>query len=268
MPADLLQTLHSELHNHLSGLVAAVPKLLLAFLVWAIAIKLAKSLSNLAEKWLIRKIESRRRAMVSRLLARVIFTILLIMGILIGLSVLVPSFGLKDFLSFLGLSGVAIGLAFSNVLQSFFAGVIIALSGTFGEGDSVEMGDIKGKVEEIQLRATILLGDGGERILVPNGLILTTAVRVTAFEGERREELLVTVPSNTDLEALISNVVEQIKTLPLVSKNAEPTVFVKQIESDKIQLLARWWIKGEWGSGTKTRAKVAVIVRNQLALKT
>ena len=117
------------------------------------------------------------------------------------------------------------------------------------------------------MRATILKGESGERIVVPNGIVLVREVRVISFEGARRKELLALVDVSTDLEKLIPSMIEGIRGLAGVAANPSPTIFVKQIEGDKIHLLIRWWVLGKWGAGTKTRGRVTHLLQSQLVLK-
>jgi small-conductance mechanosensitive channel len=48
-----------------------------------------------------------------------------ILGFLIALSVLAPSFRAGDLIKMLGIGSVAIAFAFQNILQNFLAGILL-----------------------------------------------------------------------------------------------------------------------------------------------
>ena len=62
-----------------------------------------------------------------------------------------------SFIAVIGAAGLAIGLALEGALANFASGVIILLFKPFGIGDLVEVGDVYGTVEDIQIFSTILI---------------------------------------------------------------------------------------------------------------
>lgn len=99
-------------------------------------------------------------------------------GLLVCLSVIVPSFNAKDLIQLLGVSGVAIGFAFKEVFQNFLAGVIILVSAPFRIGDLIKFGDFEGIVEDIETRATRIRLTDGRVAIVPNAKLFTDPVVV------------------------------------------------------------------------------------------
>lgn len=80
---------------------------------------------------------------------------------------------------------VVVGFAFQRLLGDIIAGFFILFEDQYGIGDmvSLEPSGHTGRVESLGLRATVLSGAGGERMIVPNGAI--SAVRVIPA-GRRR----------------------------------------------------------------------------------
>ena len=79
-----------------------------------------------------------------------------IVGFLIALSVIAPSFQASDLIKAPAVIGsVAIGFAFQNILQNFLAGVLVLLHEPFTLGDTISVTGLEGQVEDIQARATI-----------------------------------------------------------------------------------------------------------------
>jgi len=77
----------------------------------------------------------------------------------------------------LGLTGFAIGFALRDAISNFLAGVLILVYEPFARGDHIAVSGQKGLVREINLRYTVLDGEG-ERILVPNAQLFSHVVVV------------------------------------------------------------------------------------------
>ena len=85
--------------------------------------------------------------------------------LVVGLAAYV-SFGYLGFptntiLGSLGLGGLALTLGSRDLVSDIIAGVSIVFEGGFKIGDVIEVGGFKGTVEEIGVRSTTLLGEGG-----------------------------------------------------------------------------------------------------------
>jgi small-conductance mechanosensitive channel len=106
--------------------------------------------------------------------------VVVIVGFLITLSVVAPSFKAGDLIKFLGIGSVAVGFAFQNILQNFLAGILILLQEPFGPGDWISVTGIEGSVDDIQPRATIITTKEGHRVVIPNAVLFTNPVAVTS----------------------------------------------------------------------------------------
>ena len=90
----------------------------------------------------------------------------------------IPSFQPAQLIQLLGISGVAIGFAFLDILQNFLAGILILLTEPFRLGDQIVVGGYEGTVEEIETRATSIRTYDGRRVVIPNSNLFTESVTV------------------------------------------------------------------------------------------
>jgi small-conductance mechanosensitive channel len=74
-------------------------------------------------------------------------------------------------LAALGVGSVVLGLALQDVLGGLFSGVALLSSKPFSVGDWIKVGDISGKVVNIDWRAVTLIDIGGDTITIPNSAI-------------------------------------------------------------------------------------------------
>ena len=111
---------------------------------------------------------------------------IILLGLLIALVIAIPGFTPGQLINVLGLSSVAIGFAFRDILQNFFAGILLLLTEPFRIGDQIIVNGFEGTVEEIQTRATYLQTYGGRRVVIPNSNLFTNSVTVNTANEKRR----------------------------------------------------------------------------------
>jgi len=70
-----------------------------------------------------------------------------------------------------GVIGVALGFGAQSLVRDLLAGFFILAEDQFRVGDVVDLGEVRGKVEAINLRTTQLRADEGTVWYVPNGEI-------------------------------------------------------------------------------------------------
>lgn len=99
----------------------------------------------------------------------------------IGLSGIVATF-----LAAAGIGTFIFGLASQDVLRDIISGISILGEERFRIGDFIETAGLKGTVENIKLRSTLLRTESGELVIIPNGRIfeiknysMTSAVQNT-----------------------------------------------------------------------------------------
>lgn len=157
------------------GTIARLPNLILALILFGLALILAKAASAF-----VRHIAERRRKRLSLgiLLGQLAQLAITILGLLIALSVVAPSFQASDLIKILGIGSVAIGFAFQNILQNFLAGILLLLNEPFQIGDFISVTAIEGRVEDIQTRATIITTAEGRKVVIPNAVLFTNPVAV------------------------------------------------------------------------------------------
>lgn len=160
-----------------------LPNLILAcaiFVAFAILARVCKSLiERLGER---RKMRQNGALPLGKLAQLVV----VILGFLIAVSVVAPSFTASDLIKTLGIGGVAIGFAFQNILQNFLAGILLLLHELFRIGDQINVTGLEGIVDTIQTRATIIHTKDGHRVVIPNATLFTNPV--TVYPQEQAEQ--------------------------------------------------------------------------------
>ena len=144
----------------------------------------------------------------------------------------------------LGALGVGIGLGLQSIVNNFVSGIILIFDRTLRIGDTVEIGDKKGRVKEISVRSSTLLTPDGAEVIIPNGDILShNIVNWTLSNNNIRIELSFTVDKLILAEEIRPDITGILKSFPEVLAQKEPEIFINNITSQSTQLKIYFWCK-------------------------
>jgi small conductance mechanosensitive channel len=189
---------------------------------------------------------------------------LFIFGAAFSLTIIAPSISLADLMGGLGVSSVAIGFAFKDILQNMLAGVLILLRQPFQVGDEIVSGGHTGKVEKIETRATFITTCDGRRVVIPNAEIYTDAVVViTAFE-KIRSQYDIGIGCNDDWTKAKSLMIEGASECEGVLSDPAPEAIPVAIADSSNNIRLRWWTSSDRGTVTHTFGDVIENVYKKL----
>jgi small conductance mechanosensitive channel len=229
-----------KVQSMVNGFFALLPNVVLASIIFAIFFIVAGTTRRLVRRLTRDRRHARNLGLILGRLAQ--WTILLI-GLFISLSIVIPTLRAGDLVQLLGISGVAIGFAFRDILQNFLAGILILLTEPFQLDDQIIFKDFEGTVENIQTRATMIRTYDGRRIVIPNSELFTNSVTVnTAFEN-RRLEYDVGIGYGDDLDAAKRLILEAIRETEEVLPEPALDVLVMELAGSTVNIRARWWVK-------------------------
>ncbi len=236
----------------LDGLVKTLPNLIVALVFIVIVWFAAKWIGNMVN----RTASKRDRGNLGDILGGFIRWGIFLFGALIALTIVVPSMSPGDLIAGLGVSSVAIGFAFKDILQNWLAGLLLLLRQPFEIGDQISVGDYEGTVERIESRATILKTYGGQRIVIPNADIYTSAVVVRTAYPIARNEYDIGIGYSDAIDFASSELIEIMEGIDGVESDPAPEVLVWGLDASWVTLRARWWQKSDRKSMVNIRSQV------------
>lgn len=145
------------------------------------------------------------------------------------------------FLTGLGILGFTLGFALQDVSKNVVAGMLMLLQKPFLLGDKIEVSGFSGTVLDITLRDTVLLTVDGPRVRIPNGDILSKPIVNYSGLTRRRLQLILGVPSNSDLEQVRRIAEETIASIPGVLKDPTIEVTFESFAANAIRLRIAYW---------------------------
>jgi small conductance mechanosensitive channel len=235
------KTVWASGQHMIDNLLTRLPSLAVAVIVFLIFYFASILLSRV-----IRRATQDHRRNLGVVFARLAGAAMILMGLLIAFSIVAPSFQAADLIKLLGISSVAIGFAFQNILQNFLAGLLLLWAEPFRVGDQIKLDTFEGTVEDIQTRATTIKTYDGRRVVIPNAELFIHSVTVnTAFEIRRWEyELSTTVQDSlTQLKAFLVDTVA--KAEGVLSEPAPEALVIDlgDLDAGVVRLRLTWWTK-------------------------
>lgn len=218
-------------------IVAALPNVLIALVVLLVFWLVARVVRGV-----VQRVWGSREGNLGRLFGRLASGSILVLGFLVGLTIIFPSVTPASLFSLLGVGGVAIGFAFRDILQNLLAGILLLLTRPFRLGDQIVVGDSEGTVEDIQVRATIIRTYDNLKIVIPNADLFTGKVTVKTAYDVRRLQYDVGIGYGDDIETAKRVIHETLLGLKLIRQDPAPEVLVVDLAESSVNLRVRWWI--------------------------
>jgi small conductance mechanosensitive channel len=228
------------LHALIANFSQRLPYMAVALLVFILFYITGVVLRRVAARFTLR---TRRHRSVGIVLGRLGQGVLVLLGLLIALVIAVPGFTPGQLVSVLGLSSVAIGFAFRDILQNFLSGILLLLSEPFRIGDQIKSGDFEGTVENIETRATSIVTCDGRRIVMPNSTLFVNPVTVNTANEKRRLEYDIKLPKDSDVQKMRQVILRAVTPLPHVLEDPSPDVLLVGFTDNDVTLRLRWWIR-------------------------
>ncbi len=132
------------------------------------------------------------------LIRKVIKVCIFIFSFLALLKVL--NFDVSGLIASLSLGSLGVALASQDTLKNLFGSVMIFIDKPFGVGDMIVTKDVRGRVEEIGMRSTILRTPEQSQVYVPNALLANSYVDNRGLNTHGDFTNKITLPADTSIE--------------------------------------------------------------------
>lgn len=245
----------------LNSLLYRLPYLVAAAIVFAfflLGARIVRGVIDTAGK------RTRLDVNLAELLARLASFVITILGIFVAAVIVFPAFKPGDLVAGLGITSVAIGFAFKDVLQNFFAGILILWREPFVVGDQLKFKDYEGTVEEITVRSTRLKTFDGERAVIPNGDIYANAVLVKTAYEKRRVKFIVGIGYLDDIEGGREAIQKVLAGIPEVLRDPGPWIYVSELAPSSVNFTVYFWVGSQQANVLKVSDKVATGIKYAL----
>jgi len=141
-----------------------------------------------------------------------------------------------------GALGVGIGFGLQNIVANFISGLILLFERPIKTGDTLEMEGLRGTVQRIGIRASIVRTFQGADMIVPNqDLIAQRVINWTLADQTRRVEIPIGVAYGSDPSQVIVLIRETAEQHPEVEKYPAPEVLFTAFGESSLDFELRAW---------------------------
>jgi potassium-dependent mechanosensitive channel len=141
-----------------------------------------------------------------------------------------------------GAFGVGIGFGLQSIVNNFVSGLVLLFEHPIQVGDSVQVGNLQGRVRRIGIRASIIRTGQGAEIIVPNANLITQEVTNWTLSDElRRLNLPVGVNYGAAPKKLIELLEGVARAHPNVLKEPPPCCLFMSYGDSSINFELRVW---------------------------
>ncbi|WP_236994671.1 mechanosensitive ion channel family protein [Granulosicoccus antarcticus] len=203
-------------------------------LTWGLAYVVSTFGTRLLARW-------QKRDSVKELIVRLLSIITWVFGLLLTAIILFPGLTPAKALGGLGLVSIAVGLAFKDIFENFFAGILILWRFPFERGDYIECEGLVGKVERVMVRMSYIRETNGELTVVPNSFLFKNPVTVLTNKASRRVMITTGVAYDVDIKEAVQVIETAVKSCHTLTDDKPVQVFPKAFGSSSIDIEIAWW---------------------------
>jgi small conductance mechanosensitive channel len=174
---------------------------------------------------------------VKSLITRVV-RLLLMIGVLLA-ALDTAGFPTLTLITGIGVAGVGVGLALQGVLSNLVAGLTIIFTKPYRVGEYINIANVHGQVQHIEMFSTVLLHNDLSRVVIPNRKIVGEILH--NYGKIRQLKLNVAVAYGTDLDAAFRLIREILAANDRVLKDPAPAIGIAALTDSSITIAVNPW---------------------------
>ena len=253
----LRNTLSDITYNFIGHTPYLLAGLAVIFFTWGMSYLVSRFVYKLSGR-------SKMRGSLRDLLQRLASILVWVLGILLAAMVIFPGLTPAKALGGLGLASVAIGFAFKEIFENFFAGIMLLWKYPFEKGDFIECESIMGKVEDISVRMTKIRRPDGKLVVTPNSFLFKNPVRVLTDLDFRRMTIMTGVAYAENADISVEVVERALISCNTVNRELPIEVFLHGFGASSIDIEVSWWTDPTPLGQRKSRGEVVGAIKNAL----
>ena len=240
--------------EHIPFLMGAI---IVILLTWALGALLRAFGSRVLSNW-------HKRDSVKELIMRLANIVVWVFGLLLASIILFPGLTPAKALGGLGLVSIAVGLAFKDIFENFFAGILILWRFPFERGDFIECEGLVGKVEKVLLRMSYIRETNGKLTVVPNSFLFKNPVTILTNKPSRRVMLTTGVAYDVDVKNAVDVIFNAVKQCETLTAEKPVQVFPSAFGSSSIDIEVAWWTESTPFGIRKSTGEVVTAIKEAL----
>ena len=247
---DNVSTVYKGLKVQAKNFFKAAPLLLVAILLFGLVAWFGAWLSARQGIW--RRVTP--NPFVAELLAQTIKVVFIILGLILGLSLVGAEAIIGTLLGGAGVIGIAVGFAVKDTIENYIASLMLSVRQPFRARDHIVINDREGIVVRLTSRATILMTLDGNQLRIPNSEVFKGTILNYTKNPERRFTFELGVDANDDPLAAIKVGLDAIRALDFVLEKPKSSAVISQVGDSNIVLEFQVWVDQSQSDFSKARS--------------
>lgn len=146
-----------------------------------------------------------------------------------------------------GIAGIVIGFASQSIVGNLISGLFLMAERPIKIGDSVNIDDIAGNVQDIRIISTTISTFDGVLVRIPNEKVFTSSIMNYVTNFVRRFEFVIGIRYSDDATKAIEVINKIGDEHPFVLKNPPIQAFVDKLGESSVDIIVRMWAPAsEW----------------------
>ncbi len=233
------QIIIAKLTLWLREIIRLLPNIVIAIIILVLGFFIAKGVKKIARKILSKFLSNQT---ITSLFTSIAYIFFMGVVIFVALSVLKLDKAVTSILAGAGILGLALAFAFQDIAANFMSGIFLSIRKPLSHGDIVKIKDYMGRVEEINLRDTVIRTFQGQMVIMPNKDVFQNPIENYSLWGKRRMDLKIGVSYGDDLEKVRDITLATVKKIKGISEEDEVTLFYTEFGGSTINFILRMWV--------------------------
>ena len=225
----------------LEKVIVYAPKIILALIVFAIGMKIARWLGNLTFKGVT------KTGKIDETLGKFFSSVVRYLGVIATLMIVVSILGgnVAAILGIFAAATFAIGLALQGSMSNVAAGLMLIIQRPFTIGDYVEVAGQEGVVDDLNIFTTTLRTLDNIKTIIANGEVRGSTIKNLTVLGKRRVEVDFGIDYGDDMDKAIKIIKETAAKDSRVFKDPGPWAKVLTLNDSSVDIQMRVWCSAD-----------------------
>ncbi|WP_435008867.1 mechanosensitive ion channel domain-containing protein [Tundrisphaera lichenicola] len=200
-------------------------------------------------------------ALLRSVVGSILSSLIVLAGILLGLSVLNLTQAVVSVLGLASIVGLALGFAFRDIAENFIASMLLGLRRPFQIGDFVMVAGKSGSVLSLDTRATTLITPEGNHVRIPNAVIYKETLINLSSTPNTLGTIEVMVPYEASIAEALQAINQALESMEGLLKTPSPRALVQALEVGGVRLKATYWMPTRGIDGDKLQSDLRLKIK-------
>ena len=250
----------ASLADKWDGLIALLPLIGLALLVWAGISLIGYLIAGLGSLW--HRIAP--NSFLAELIASALRFVFVVGGLVVALDIVGASALLGAVLGGAGVIGLALGFALRDTIENYVASLMLSLRQPFRANDHVLIDNLEGRVIRLTSRATVMMTLDGNHLRVPNSQVFKAVITNFSRNPQRRFEFELGVDADDDARAARKLGRDTLSSLEFILSDPPPEARIVEVGDSNVVIRFLGWVDQNETDWFKAQSRAIPAVKEAL----